>query len=333
MFLDRCKVPAKLWSARLSVGLILVATCGFSQQLPNSSIAGNEPSVLHDVKVKNSESGSARLRIGPGDLLQINVFDEPELTQSVRVNDRGDADLLLIGSIHFAGLTTSEAKATVEERLRKVNFMLHPSVSIFIQEYGTQGVSVLGEVKRPGVYTVLGSRNLLDLISEAGGITSIAAGEAVIKRRSGKEEKIRTSLTNNPDQMLLSAIQIEPGDTVLIPRAGIVYVLGDVNRPGAFVMQDNGKVTLLQAISYASGVKRTGSEKKTRLIHQTASGFQEVQVDVKRMLEGKDSDIPLQPNDIVYIPVSTAKSFFVTAPQLAQSAASAAVFMGIQSIP
>jgi polysaccharide export outer membrane protein len=334
MFLNTWKLAASLSCSPFLLALLimLLVRSGLAQCVPRYTPTQDHASIS-GAETSPPETESVRLRIGPGDLLQINVFDEPELTQSVRVSDNGDADLMLIGSIHLEGLTTSQAKANVEDCLRKVDFMLHPSVSITIQEYGTQGVSVLGEVKNPGVYRVLGSRNLLDLISQAGGTTPIAAGEAVIKRRSGKQEKVKTSLSNNPDQLLMSEVAIEPGDTVVIPRAGIIYVLGEVNRPGAFVMQYNGKVTLLQAIAFASGAKRTSSESKTRLIHQTPVGFQEVQVNVKRMLEGKDPDIPLQPQDIIYIPTSVPKSFLVTAPQLAQSAASAAVFMGIQSIP
>ena len=135
---------------------------------------------------------NSQIKIGPGDLLQVNVFDEPEMAQTIRVSDAGSADFMLLGSLKVAGMTASDAQRFVEAQLLTRNFLRSPHVSITIQEYGTQGVSVLGEVKKPGVYPFLGSRNLLDILSQAGGTTPIASNIAMVKRRNGEQEKVTT---------------------------------------------------------------------------------------------------------------------------------------------
>jgi len=271
---------------------------------------------------------SARIRIGPGDLLHLAVFDVPELTQVVRVSDSGDATLMLLGSLHLDGLTAAEAQALIEDRLQKANLILDPHVSVIIREYGTQGVSVLGEVRKPGVYQVLGTRNLLDIISEAGGTTPFAAQEATVKRRASSE-KFTASLSNDPAQLLAHDVELRPGDTVIIPKAGIVYVLGDVGRPGGYVMQNSGRISLLQVVAMAQGVNRTAARKHTRLLRKTASGVDETILDLKRVLEGGAADADLQPEDIVYIPPSTAKSLLMRTPALLEAATSAAVYQAV----
>ena len=300
--------------------LALACSCGAQETVaPDQNHAGPA----------TRAADSPRIRIGPGDLIELSVFDVPELTQVVRVSDMGDATLLLLGSLHLDGLTAAEAQALIEDRLQKGHFILDPQVSVIIREYGTQGVSVLGEVKKPGVYPVLGTRNLLDIISEAGGTTLFAAQEATVQRRASPE-KFTASLSNDPAQLLAHAVELRPGDTVIIPKAGIVYVLGDVGRPGGYVMQNNGRITLLQAVAMAQGVNRTAARKHTRLIRKTASGVDETILDLKRVLEGGAADPELRPEDIVYIPPSTAKSILMRdTPALVQSTASAAVYQAI----
>jgi polysaccharide biosynthesis/export protein len=275
----------------------------------------------------SSEADSARVRVGPGDLLEVKVFDVPELTQAVRVSDRGEAVLTFVGPLQFAGLTTTEVQTLVENHLRDGNFVREPHVSIMIEEYTTQGVSVLGQVGKPGVYPVLGSRTLLDVISAAGGITPMAAHEATIKRRKGGDV-LKASLSDNPGELLASDVELWPGDTVVVPKAGIVYVIGDVGRPGGFTMENNGRMTLLEAVALASGVNRTAAQSKVRVLRKTSAGHEEMPVDLKRILQGKAADIPLEREDIVYIPPSTARSLVFRTPEVLQAAAASAAVYG-----
>jgi polysaccharide biosynthesis/export protein len=261
------------------------------------------------------------VRIGPGDLLQITVFDIPELTQTLRVGDRGDVSPELAGTLHVAGLTPTDAQALIEKTLKDRNLVRDPHVTVLITEYVTQGVSVVGQVQKPGVYPALGRRTLLDIVSEAGGITLSAAHEATIQRRMDGAV-LHASLDDDPGALLASNVEIQPGDTVIVPKAGIVYVLGDVGRPGGFVIQSNGSVTLLQALALAGGVNRSAAYGKARVVRKLAAGFSAIAIDFKRIAAGKQVDMVLQPNDIVYIPPSVIKSALERTPEILQAAAS-----------
>ena len=300
------------------VFLLAVVCSGAAQQMAPAASATDAERPL----------GNARILIGPGDLLSMTTFDVPELDQTIRVSDTGDAVLTLVGSLHLAGLTAAEAQRLIEDRLRQGNFLLDPHVSLIIREYGTQGVSVLGEVRKPGVYQVLGTRTLLDIISEAGGTTPLAAQQATVKRRAG-EEKLVASLSNDPAELLAQQVELRPGDTVIVPKAGIVYVLGDVGRPGGYVMQNSGRISLLEAVAMAEGVNRTAAKKHTRLIRKSASSATDTVLDLKPILEGRAPDPELHPEDIVYVPPSTPKALLMHTPAIVQSAAAAVVYQAV----
>lgn len=268
-----------------------------------------------------SPAHDALIRIGPGDLLQITVFDIPELTQTLRVSDRGDVSPQLAGTLHLAGLTPPEAQALIETTLKERNLVRDPHVTVLITEYVTQGVSVVGQVQKPGVYPALGRRTLLDIVSEAGGITPSAAHEATIQRHNGGAV-LRASLDDDPGELLAANVEIQPGDTVIVPKAGIIYVLGDVGRPGGFAIQNNGSVTLLQALALAGGINRTAAYGKARIVRKSSSGFSAIAIDFKRIAAGKQFDMVLQPNDVVYIPPSALKSALQRTPEILQAAAS-----------
>src|ERR1700674_5002841 len=306
-----------------AVAVVLGVTLTSSWAIAQAGADGKKlsPQATSNVSL---DADSSRVRVGPGDLLAVKVFDVDELTQDVRVSDRGDAALTFVGRLHLAGLTTGEVQTLVENRLRDGNFVREPQVSVLIEEDGTQGVSVLGEGAKPGVYPVLGPRNLLDVIALASGLTPMAAHEATIKRRQGIEV-LTASLSYNPSELLASNIELWPGDTVIVPKAGIVYVIGDVGRPGGFLMENNGRVSLLEAVALASGVNRTAALSKVRIIRKTPAGYEDTPIDLKRILQGKTADIALQREDIVYIPSSAARSLLFRAPEVLQAAAASSV--------
>jgi len=269
------------------------------------------------------------LHVGPGDLVEMKVFNIPELGQDIRVNDQGDASINLIGGIHLAGLTTVQAQELIARRFQEGNFVLNPHVSVMIREYGTQGVSVLGEVKNPGVYQVLGNRSLLDVLSLAGGTTPYADSQVTIRRHAnGSVKSVR--VTRDASASFSSDVELQPGDKVIVPRAGIVYVLGDVDRAGGFIMHDDGRLTILQALALAGGNTRTASLSNTRLIRKTANGYTDTTISLSRILKGSAADSQLQPDDILYIPNSATKSvIYHTAPSIVTSASTAAIYLGM----
>ena len=321
-----------LQKSAISISILMVMTLSNSRPVPAQMsstpaplLAVNAPS-SGPITLKSPDSAArARVQVGAGDLLNVSVFDIPEMAQTIRVNDQGDATLSLVGSLHLAGLTTDEAQALIATKLKAGNYLVDPQVSVFISQYGTQGVSVLGEVNKPGVYEVLGSRTLLDIISEAGGITSFAGPEATVKHADGTTITVR--LTKDAHASLSSDVQLAPGDKVLIPRAGLVYVLGDVGRPGGFIMGNDGKITLLQALAMAGGMNRTSSMNRSRLVRKGPSGYTEIPVPLKKILHGDQADFQLQAEDILYIPRNSAKTLiYQTAPSLASSVAGAAIY-------
>jgi polysaccharide export outer membrane protein len=275
--------------------------------------------------VSGAPQSSSRLRLGPGDLINVSVFDVPEMAQTLRVSDLGDATMNLIGSVHLAGLTTDEARTSIAKKLQLGNYILNPQVSVFFSEYSTQGVSVLGEVSKPGVYPVLGNRSLLDIISAAGGITSTAGASATVKHLDGTMASVK--LTKDAKATLATDFDILPGDKVVVPRAGLIYVFGEVGRPGGFVMENDGGISILQAVAMAGGINRVASLSHTRLIRKTANGISDIPIPLSKMLHDGGGDMQLQAEDIVYIPTNTTKAaIYRTAPSLLDAASSAAVY-------
>lgn len=251
----------------------------------------------------------APLKIASGDLLHITVFDVPEMTQDVRIGAKGEAQMALIGNINLAGLTGDEAAEAIARELRNRKLLLSPQVNVLIKEFASQGVSVIGEVQHPGVYQVLGSRSLLDLISMAGGLTNVADTRITVKRRRESEQTITVKLkTDDPDTSLNNNVQIYPGDLIVVPRAGIVYVLGDVNRPGGFVMQDSGKITLLQALAQAGGATKSASLSKAVLMSKNALGYASTKLHVGKIQKGEAPDLELHSNDILFVPNNRLKN-------------------------
>lgn len=267
------------------------------------------------------------IKIAPGDLLDVSVFDTPELTQQVRVGADGGVQLALIGSATVGGLTAQQAAETIARALRDGHFLLRPQVNVVIKEYASQGVSVLGEVQRPGVYQVLGPRTLLDVLSMAGGLTNTADTRITVERRGGNRAKFTVKLKNDDvHTSIANDVQIYPGDLVMVARAGVVYILGDVNRPGGFVMQDNGHITLLQALAQAGGPSPTASMNKAVLLHKTGDEYVSDKVPVGKIARGQLPDLELQANDVVFIPNSRLKRALQTAQSVGAQIGSATIY-------
>lgn len=274
----------------------------------------------------SADTARPRIHIGPGDLIEVKIFDAPEIAQTARVDDLGDATLTFIGRTHLGGLTPEESQTLIANQYREGNFFVHPEVSVLIQEYSTQGASVLGEVAKPGVYPVLGARSLLDIISVAGGTTPTASNEVTIQRRIDGS-MLTVKLSRNARASLEADVEIQPGDKIIVPRAGIVYVIGNVHQPGGFVMQNEGRISLLQAVAMAGGANGTASLNRAKLIRKTVGGYIEIPVSLKSILKGQESDREMQAEDILYIPNNTGKSILYRGvPGLVDAATSAAIY-------
>ncbi len=265
------------------------------------------------------------LLVGPGDLLSVHVFREADLDSRIRVKDAGTVTLPLIGSVSIAGLTPADAANVIAGRYRDSHYLNQPQVSVFVEESLAEQVEVLGEVTHPGAVPLASTRNLLDVLAAAGGLTKAADRRVTIRRRTG--EPITVLLPNEASAQISSGnVLVSPGDTVLVPRAGIVYVLGDVGRPGGYLMQDDSTLSLLQALALAAGASKTAAENNARLLRKVSGVTTEQPLRLKAVEQGKAPDIALQNNDIVYIPFSLSKNLALGASTVAASASSALIY-------
>jgi polysaccharide export outer membrane protein len=269
------------------------------------------------------------LLIGPGDLLHVQVFDTPELDQHSRVNDAGELSLVLGGNAKVGSLTPAGAARVIEEVLQKGHFLLQPRVLVTVEEYATQKVSVLGEVKIPGAYAISTPRSVLDVLTLAGGLTDLADRKVLIERSGGLEkgEKVPYFVSNKPGVAMDTSVKVNPGDTILVPRAGIVYVLGDVARPGGYTMNNNeAQISVLELVARAGGTNHSAVPSHAKLIRKSNGGYVEMPMPLSAMQKGNQADLPLQADDIIYVPFSYMRNFGMQASGLAASAASAAIY-------
>ncbi len=249
---------------------------------------------------------SQAIKLGAGDLLEVSVYNVPELTTKVRIGSNGDVYLPLIDYVHISDLSVEEAQSLIGKRLSDGGFVKDPHVTIFVDEYNSQGAAILGEVLRPGTYPVLGPRKLFDLISAAGGLTDKAGGGVTVTHRDGHSNPATLPITQDLSANSESNISILPGDTIVVRRADIVYVVGDVNHPSGFMM-NTGRLTVLQAIALAGGTTRTSKLNAVKIIRKTPNGVQQTDVYLKKMLQAKAPDLEMRADDILFVPSSAAK--------------------------
>src|SRR6185312_9404706 len=221
---------------------------------------------------------------------EITVFDTPELSGKARVSNSGDVSLPLLGQLHVSGLTTDVAQATIAKELVDKQLVKEPQVSVFVAEYATQGVSVLGEVKHPGIYPALGQHRLLDFISLAEGLTPLAGTSVTITPRGHPADARTITLPSVSSPTPEQNPEIFPGDTVFVAKTGVVYVVGDVALPGGFALDHDQHLTVIQAIALAHGLNGTAAKSKARLIRKTPSGTQEIALDLGKILHTRQGD-------------------------------------------
>jgi polysaccharide export outer membrane protein len=223
------------------------------------------------------------------------------------VGNSGDVSLALVGSLHLAGLSSDEAQSLIEKRLADGHFVNNPQVTVYVKEYTAEGISLMGEVGRPSVYSPLGAHRLLDLIQTAGGLTDKAGRTVTVVHRDDPEHPITLTLSHDAAKTAENNIELLPGDTIVVSKAGIVYVVGEVNRPGGFVIQDN-KITASQVLAMASGPTHLAALDGTKLIRHTPEGLKDIPLQLKKVLNAKTPDVELLPDDIVLVPSSKTRN-------------------------
>jgi polysaccharide export outer membrane protein len=271
----------------------------------------------------------SKLKIAPGFLLNIQAFDEPELSGELRVDDSGNIAVPLAGTIYVGDCTLAEARQRIEARLISEQILLRPQLTVDIGQYAPFIVAVMGEVQTPGRVQLLAPHSLLDILSQVGGETQMAGGSVQVRHtRDGRTTTDAYPYGRNSDGSSIANVLIHDGDTVIVPRAGIVYVLGAVNRPGGYLMQEDGVLDVAQALSLAMGTTLQAAVTSVRVVRRNADGsYVEYPINYTAISKGKQIPLRLQAQDIVYVPVSKIKTVFTSGASLINEAAYSSVIL------
>jgi polysaccharide export outer membrane protein len=272
----------------------------------SNCLTQNKPIAPQAVSPVESPDTSQEVFVSSGDLLTVSVTGAPEYRYDVRVNAYGDASLPMVGNIKLAGLSTYQAENKIAQNLERRGFFNEPQVSVFVKEYATSGIAVLGEVQKPGIYPLPGHRTLLDAISAAGGMGPRAGKTVSIIHRDQPDSPETLQLVRGDEETMTNRT-INPGDTIVVSKAGMVYVVGDVKEPTGIIM-DNPHLTILQAVAMAHGTNSTAALGSAKLIRKASTSPEEIPIPLNAILTAKAPDLELQPDDIVFVPNSVAKS-------------------------
>jgi polysaccharide export outer membrane protein len=261
-------------------------------------------------------------------MVDIHVFEEPDLDGAYRLNEHGEISMPLAGTIHLESLTLQQAQAAVSAKLEAEEILKAPHVVVNIDEYSAQNIVVMGEVAAPGRYTVLTPRKLMDVLAMAGGQTALAGNEIVIHRLP-QPPQVTEVIHYNRDVTGSTAltVAINPGDAIEVKRAGIVYVLGAVNRPGGFVMQEAGELNIAQSLALAFGTAPQASIGGIRVIRKLPDGsLAQIPAKYNKFRNGEARPLALQAEDVVFVPSNKLKSAFIETKTVLSSAASATIY-------
>jgi len=264
-------------------------------------------------------------KIAPGDTLDITVFGAPDLSQKVRVTTNGDVYLPLVNYIHLAGQNVQEAQESIENALKKGNFLIAPHVTIAVAEFAS-GVVLMGEVARPGIYPVtVATSRLLDLLTEAGGTTQ-SAGPMVTITHQGSTTQQVVYLSHDPAKAMEANVPITQGDTIMVSKAGTIFVIGEVVSPSAFLMESRSGYTALKALAMAHGATRLAKLSGAVIVRQTPKGVEEIPVPLDKIAKNQAPDKELVADDILMVPTSHGKIAAGQAVAMAQSVALLGVY-------
>lgn len=273
-------------------------------------------------------------KITPGDVISIATYGAPELTTiaagasaGLKVGAQGEIVLPYLGTVRVAGLTPSEASLYLERELKEKGILVDPQVSVELQDSPTRVIAVLGEVQKPAPVPAFGQLRLMDVISACGGFTPLAS-HTITVRRPGDANPITVQLGTDPKTTDESNIPLMAGDTVIVPKVGNVYVVGQVKTPEAIPLSSNAPITVMRAISMSGGLKYGAALSKAMIV-RTTPDHQQVQImlDLKKVQDGKEKDVALASDDILYVPTNGFKAAISTG-GAAQSAVYAAVELG-----
>ncbi len=272
--------------------------------------------------------GFEKLTLSPGYLLEMDVYDTPEMSAELRIDVHGDVSVPLIGAVHVEGETLSQAQITISNALIEREILKDPQVTLNILQFSATSISVLGEVQTPGRVQLLAPSSLGEVIALAGGETIAAGNDIEIQHPldHGELTSRHIEYAQGEDSTKLQSILVEPGDTVFVRRAGVIYVLGAVNRPGGYLMVNGGALSVIQAVSLAGGTTLQASTRWAVIVRRQGNDFIQFKVPLGKMETGDATPVQLQWNDALYVPVSAWKAVLVNGSNVISPATSAAIY-------
>lgn len=306
--------------------LLLLSSCASNElqsktQLQlNASSSKNEKlnSALVQTNLVSRKAYSVSdYKIGPEDLLEIDTFQVQDLKSTVRVSAQGFIKIPLVDKIEAGGLSVSELESLIARKLEK--FVKEPVVSVFVKEYRSQQISVLGSVKDPRVYYATGQKYLLDMLSLAGGLTQDAGSVCIIQRSVKNDSDDKESINKiviDLDELLINGradlnIPVIAGDILQVPRSGIFFVDGAVRAPGEYQLK--GKTNFTQAISMAKGLDFAALNSAIKIYRDNGTQDREIiSIDYNSVLAGQSPDIQIREKDIIIVESSGFKKFLST---------------------
>lgn len=262
---------------------------GLMERAPTEMLPGN-PIVLH-----------------PGDSIDVSVYGVPDYKVNARIAGDGNVDLPLIGSTHVAGMTVEQAQQLVARKLIDGQMILSPDVLISVTDSMVDIIGVMGEVNSPKAIPAFAPMSLLDALSAAGGLKPDASHSISILRK-GVNEPLLVVLNSNPANAVDQNIPLYPGDRIIVPRTGVVYVVGAVLHSGAYPITPDTPLTLTQAVTLAGNTGFQAAPTETRIIRTTGTKRHEIRVNLAKVIAGKAPDPILQNDDIVMVPTNPIKA-------------------------
>ncbi|MGH9607927.1 MAG: polysaccharide biosynthesis/export family protein [Terracidiphilus sp.] len=314
---------------RFNIGRLLLASCILAAGASASFGQYAGPAVTSPAQEASAPSAAMRapnyegIEILPGDVISIQTYGVPELTTTemvasssiiqgngpvvpgIKVGANGEIDLPYLGIVKVAGMTPSEAAVYLAKKLKESGILADPQVSVELVDSPTRLISVIGEVVKPAPVPAFGEIRLLDAIAACGGFTPLASHTITVRRA---DHTITVQLGTDPRQAGRSDIELQPGDTVIVPRVGDVFVVGAVKSQLAIPLAGDYPITVLRAIAMAGGVNYGAALSKARIIRPTADNQHvEIMLDLKKVMYGKQQDVALKSDDVLYIPTNAFK--------------------------
>jgi polysaccharide biosynthesis/export protein len=262
--------------------------------------------------------------LNPGDIIDVQVFNTPEISAKYQLNKDGAIRLPGTPPVVLSDLSPTEAATALEKLLKDSKVMDSAQVSVFLVTAAPFEVSVIGEIVHPGLYELSGLPTLQSALAAAGGVTALEGPTITITHRNDLQGPLTVSVIENPPYGVNPFQKLNPWDIVSVSRTGVVYVVGDVARPGEYNLKTNQKLGALEVLALAAGLKEYAAPEKATIIRMTASSVDSIPINLARIQKKLDIDPPLGPDDVLVVPHSGTKQFINTLiPGLSITAANA----------